>query len=509
MNTGLWKVDSGLAAAPRPGMTVQGGECRQPGSVRAGVVQPVAQQLARLEERHVLFGDLDTVAGARVAADPRVAALDREGAKAAQFDAVAACQSRGDLIEDRRDDDLDIALIEVRVCLGKPLDELRFCHVRRTRSQMYRTVRCQTHPRASRRRQLFTQTLEEVASSTGLFLVVGLLVGLALTATDRGAEDVAEAGAGFGGAEFLHCPLLLIHFARLDRQRNAPGGAVDRGDLGIDPLADREAVGALLAAVARQFGFADKSGHAVGQRHLDAAFLDRADRRGHDIALLDAGATGFERIRLELLHAKRDALCLDIHVEGLDLDDLALAVVVHRLLSRPAPVDVGPVHHAVDIAGQPDEEAELGDVAHLALDRVADRVLLDEGVPRIRHHLLQAEADAALLRVDIEHHHLDLLAGRDDLAGMHVLFGPAHLGDVDKTLDPGLQLDEGAVIGDVRDAALELGAGRVFELDAFPWIGFELLHAERDALCLAVEVDDLPLDALPDMQGLRGLVAAQ
>ena len=29
MNTGLWKMDSGLAAAPRPGMTVQGGECRQ------------------------------------------------------------------------------------------------------------------------------------------------------------------------------------------------------------------------------------------------------------------------------------------------------------------------------------------------------------------------------------------------------------------------------------------------------------------------------------------------
>jgi len=72
----------------------------------------------------------------------------------------------------------------------------------------------------------------------GLFLLFGLFLGFALAAADRGAQDVAEAGAGFGGAEFLHCPLLLIHFARLDRQRNAPGGAVDRGDLGIDPLAD-------------------------------------------------------------------------------------------------------------------------------------------------------------------------------------------------------------------------------------------------------------------------------
>src|SRR2546423_15676759 len=95
------------------------------------------------------------------------------------------------------------------------------------------TVRCQTHPRASRRRQLFTQTLEESASSTGLFLVVGLLVGLTLTATDRRAENVAEAGARLGGAEFLHCPLLLIHFPPLDRQRNAPGGAAGRGHLGI------------------------------------------------------------------------------------------------------------------------------------------------------------------------------------------------------------------------------------------------------------------------------------
>src|SRR5437763_8222026 len=154
---------------------------------------------------------------------------------------------------------------------------------------MYRTVRCQTHPRASRRRQLFTQTLEESASSTGLFLVVGLLVGLALTATDRGAENVAEAGAGFGGAEFLHCPLLLIHFARLDRQRDPPGGAVDRGDLGVDPLADREAVGALLAAIARQFGFADETRDAVGQHDLDPGFGRAAERAGHGLALLPLG----------------------------------------------------------------------------------------------------------------------------------------------------------------------------------------------------------------------------
>src|SRR5207253_1605596 len=126
----------------------------------------------------------------------------------------------------------------------------------------------------------------------------------------------------------------------------------------------------------------------------------------------------------------------------------------------------------------------------------------------VGERLLQAEADAPLLRVDIEHHHLDLLASRDDLAGMHVLLGPAHLGDMDEALDPGLQFDKGAVVGDVGDAAFEFGAGRVFELDALPRIGFELLHAERDALRLRVEADDLDLDGLADMQRLRGMVDA-
>src|SRR5438552_3980654 len=81
-------------------------------------------------------------------------------------------------------------------------------------------------------------------------------------------------------------------------------------------------------------------------------------------------------VGLELLDAERDPLLFDIDVEHLDPDDLALAVVVHRLLAGPAPIDIGEMHHAVDIAGKTDEQTELGDIADLALDRAADRVLL-------------------------------------------------------------------------------------------------------------------------------------
>ena len=66
--------------------------------------------------------------------------------------------------------------------------------------------------------------------------------------------------------------------------------------------------------------------------------------------------------------------------------------------------------HAVDFAVEADEQAELGRVLDLALDDGADRMRLGEDLPRIALRLLEAEADAALVLVDFEHHDLDFLA---------------------------------------------------------------------------------------------------
>src|SRR4029077_6060741 len=94
----------------------------------AGLIEAVAQLLAGLEEGDVLLGDLDAVAGARIAPDPGIAALHRKGAETAQLDPVAARQRRGDLVENSGDDRLDIALIEMRVGLCEALNELRLGH---------------------------------------------------------------------------------------------------------------------------------------------------------------------------------------------------------------------------------------------------------------------------------------------------------------------------------------------------------------------------------------------
>src|ERR1700733_14250145 len=112
--------------------------------------------------------------------------------------------------------------------------------------------------------------------------------------------------------------------------------------------------------------------------------------------------------------------------------------------------------HAIDIRVEADEQPELGLVLDLALDNRADRMLLRESLPRVLQRLLEAKRDAALGGVDLEHLNLDLLAGRDNLAGVHVLLRPRHFGDVDEAFDARLELDERAVVGDVGDAALEL-----------------------------------------------------
>ena len=133
-------------------------------------------------------------------------------------------------------------------------------------------------------------------------------------------------------------------------------------------------------------------------------------------------------------------------------------------------------------------------------------MLLQEQLPGIAHGLLETERDAPLDRIDLEDLHLDLLRGGDDLAGMHVLLGPRHLRDVDQPLDAGLEFDEGAVVGDVGDAALELGADRILRLDALPRVVEQLLHAERDAVRLVVDLDDLDLHLLADIEHLGRVI---
>src|SRR4029078_4351034 len=103
------------------------------------------------------------------------------------------------------------------------------------------------------------------------------------------------------------------------------------------------------------------------------------------------------------------------------------------------------MNHALDAAIDTDEQSEFSDVAYLALDDGAGPVIGGKRDPGILLDLPQAKRDAALLRIDPAHPHIHLLALGNDLAGMNVLLGPAHLRNVDQAFHARLKLDEGAI----------------------------------------------------------------
>ena len=166
------------------------------------------------------------------------------------------------------------------------------------------------------------------------------------------------------------------------------------------------------------------------------------------------------------------------------------------------------MRHTVDLAIQTDEQTKLGDVTHFAFDFGADRVMCEEVRPWIFHALLEAQRNTTLVGIGVEHHDFDLLRGGNDFARMHVFLGPAHLGDVYQTFDTGFEFNESAIIGDVGNATFELGTVRVFAFDAFPRIGLELLHTQRDTLRFSIEADHLDFHRLADLQGLGRVVDA-
>ncbi len=139
---------------------------------------------------------------------------------------------------------------------------------------------------------------------------------------------------------------------------------------------------------------------------------------------------------------------------------------------------------------------------------IAAIVVLGEFLPRVGLALLEAERDAAALLVDIEHHDFDFLAGVHDLGRIDVLVGPVHLRDVHQALDAVLDLDEGAVVGDVGDLAEHARVGRIAARDVLPRIGAELLQAQRDARALAIELQDAHIDLIADLDDFGGMLDA-
>src|SRR5688572_10663124 len=205
------------------------------------------------------------------------------------------------------------------------------------------------------------------------------------------------------------------------------------------------------------------------------------------------------RIFLRLLQAEGDALVLGVDVEDQHRHLVTLLHDFGRMLDALGPRHVGDVDQPVDARLDLHERAERREVADLAAEPRADRILLRQCHPGILLGLLHAERDLLFRLVDFEHHRFDRLADRDDLGRVPDVARPAHLRDVHEAFDPRLELDERAVVRDRHDLALHARADRILRGDVLPRIRLQLLQAERDALALPVDVEDFDLELLADL----------
>jgi hypothetical protein len=107
-----------------------------------------------------------------------------------------------------------------------------------------------------------------------------------------------------------------------------------------------------------------------------------------------------------------------LHCHFLPLAD-HVAGILHPLV-----LQLGHVDQALDAGLDLHEGTEVGDLGHLPVDLAADGKPLAQGLPGVLLQLLDAEAEALVLHVDVEHHRLDFVALLEQLARVLDALGP-------------------------------------------------------------------------------------
>jgi len=76
---------------------------------------------------------------------------------------------------------------------------------------------------------------------------------------------------------------------------------------------------------------------------------------------------------------------------------------------------------------------------------------------------------------------------------------------MNQTVNPFVNPDEDPKVGDVLDLAGDGGAYRIFMGNDVPGIGFELFHAQRDALVVRIDAEDHRFHLIPDAEDFGGM----
>src|SRR5579872_1800359 len=159
-----------------------------------------------------------------------------------------------------------------------------------------------------------------------------------------------------------------------------------------------------------------------------------------------------------------------------------------------SPTQIAYVNQTIDAILDFDESTEISQVAHTAFHSGSNGILAVQCIPRIRCQLPHAQRNTPFLRIDVENHAIHLIACIDELGRVLHALRPGHFAYVNQSLDPLLQFDEGAVIGDADYASADMRPHGVALRGVQPRVGRELFESEGDPLLLFVELENLHLN---------------
>src|SRR5215469_9587633 len=164
------------------------------------------------------------------------------------------------------------------------------------------------------------------------------------------------------------------------------------------------------------------------------------------------------------------------------------------MLDPLGPAQVAHMDQTVNSVFNLDESSKVGQVANAAFNSRANGIFFVQTFPRIRLKLLDAQRNAPLLRVHVQHHAINLVANVHQLGGMLHALGPRHLAHVYQAFDALLQLDESAVVSNAKNAAFYARADRIALSRIQPGIRRELLESQGDPQLVAIKLEHFYLD---------------
>src|SRR5450631_55076 len=205
-------------------------------------------------------------------------------------------------------------------------------------------------------------------------------------------------------------------------------------------------------------------------------------------------------IGFQLADAEGDFLLLAVNSQNNGFDFLILFQNIARFGDALGPRKFRDVDETFDAGFELHKRAVRHEADDLALDLRADGEFGFDAVPRIGELLLEAEADAFLFLVHVQHDHVNFLADLEQLRRMTDT-APAHVRNVEQTVNA-VQVNERAEIRDVLDRALADVAGRHLTQNLRTLggaLGFDQFAAgENDVLPFLIDFDDLEFVSVAD-----------